>query len=297
MLNNPGCIPCIVKQAHTLSCILGINDAETQRVVIRETMSALMDDQALLSAPHFSTTLQSILRRATDGKASYAAIKERNMRNAAQYMTYLSIMIENASDPFEMAVRASIAGNTIDLGANPHFRLEHEINAIMLHTLDLGFLPALKRDVRASSTILFIADNYEEALFDKLLIPQLGPAKVHFAVRSAEILNDITLEDARRLEIDSMCRVLESGSVISGTALEQCTDEFMELYTKADVVIAKGQGNFETLLDARRPIYFMFKVKCEPIADVCGYPVGSSVLHYHPGVMDQHTPHTEGAHS
>jgi len=277
--------------------MLGVEDPAVQHAIICETMQALLDDKTLASAPHFSTTLQSIIARNADGGVSYAEIKERNMRNAERYMKYLSIMIESAADPFEVAVRASIAGNTIDLGANPNFQLEKEINAIMVHTLDLAFLPALKEEVRAAKRILFIADNYEEALFDKLLIPHLDPAKVHFAVRSAEILNDITLEDARRLGIDKMCRVLESGSVISGTALEQCTDEFMELYTTADVVIAKGQGNYETLLSAGRPIYFMFKVKCEPIADVCGYPVGSSVLHYHPGVTGHHSPHREGGRS
>lgn len=297
MLNFPACIPCILKQSHTLSGMLGIDDPSTQRTILCETMQALLDDRSIVSAPHFSTTLQSIIVRNAGGDVSYAQIKERNMRNAEQYMTYLSIMIASAADPFEIAVRASIAGNTIDLGANPNFQLDKEINTIMAHTLDLRSLPALKEDVRAAKRILFIADNYEEALFDKLLIPHLDPAKVHFAVRSAEILNDITLEDARRLGIDRMCHVLESGSVISGTALEQCSGEFMELYANAEVVIAKGQGNFETLLAERRPIYFMFKVKCEPISDVCGYPIGSSVLHYHSGAADHQSPHAEGAQS
>ena len=283
MLNTTSCIPCIVKQAQTLSQILAITDEDEQRTILFETMKALMDPTVVLSAPHFSTTLQTIVAHNNHGGGTYAVIKERNRRNAEQYIPYLSMMIAAAADPFEMAVRASIIGNTIDLGANPHYDLEKEINTVVTRSVNLDVLPSLKADVGKAKHILFIGDNYEEALFDKLLIQQLLPAKITFAVRSHEILNDITLADAHRLEVDTLCPVIESGSVIAGTALEQCSDQFMELYNSSDVVIAKGQGNYETLLDAERPIYFMFKVKCEAIAERCGYPLGSSVLHFHRG--------------
>ena len=116
-------------------------------------------------------------------------------------------------------------------------------------------------------------------MFDKILIEQLLPKEVVFAVRSKEILNDITLEDAKSLEIDRLCKVIESGSEISGTALEQVSEEFFELFNNSDLVIAKGQGNFETLMNTKRKIYFLFKIKCEPISELCGYPIGTGILH------------------
>ena len=100
-----------------------------------------------------------------------------------------------------------------------------------------------------------------------------------FAVRSAEILNDITLEDAHSLEIDKLCKVIESGSKISGTAMEQVSNEFLDYFSNADLVISKGQGNFETLLNSKRKIYFLFKIKCEPISELCGYPMGTGILY------------------
>jgi hypothetical protein len=102
---------------------------------------------------------------------------------------------------------------------------------------------------------------------------------VVYAVRSNEILNDITLQDAKILGIDKLCKVIESGSRISGTDLNEGTGEFIDLYKNADMIIAKGQGNFETLLNSERSIYFLFKVKCEVISELCGHPVGTGLLH------------------
>ena len=187
--------------------------------------------------------------------------------------------MEASNDKLETAIRISITGNTIDLGANPNFNLEKEINIITSSKINVDSIDNFKDDFNKANRILFIADNYEEALFDKFLIEQLKPKEVVFAVRSNEILNDITLEDAKRLGINKLCKVIESGSRIAGTDLNEGTPEFIDLFNKADLVIAKGQGNFETLLNAERSIYFLFKVKCEVISELCGYPVGTGLLY------------------
>ena len=114
---------------------------------------------------------------------------------------------------------------------------------------------------------------------DQVKEEQLIPKEVVFAVRSKEILNDITLEDAKSLGIDKLCKVIESGSTISGTAMEQVSNEFLDYFNNADLVISKGQGNFETLLNSKRKIYFLFKIKCEPIAELCGYPAGTGLIY------------------
>ena len=116
-------------------------------------------------------------------------------------------------------------------------------------------------------------------MFDKILLKQLLPKRIVFAVRSKPILNDITLEDAKTLGIDKICEVMESGSKIAGTDLSQCSPEFLNFIEKADLVIAKGQGNFETLLNVERPIYFLFKVKCDVIGRRSGLPVGRNALY------------------
>ncbi len=276
---QPACIPCIVKQSYTLSRLLGVEDKNIQSQIIYDTINSLLNNKEVSTAPHFSIKLQSILNKNLNGHSSFKEIKEKNKSNAEKYLKYLETMIEAADDKLEMAVRISITGNTIDLGANPNYNLEKEINIITSSKINLDSLDKFKEDYKKAKLILFIADNYEEALFDKFLIEQLKPKEVVFAVRSNEILNDITLEDAKRLGIDKLCKVIESGSRIAGTDLDECTAEFLDLYKSADMVIAKGQGNFETLLSANRSIYFLFKIKCLVISEICGYPVGTGLLY------------------
>ncbi len=279
MLISPGCIPCIVKQSYSLSRLLGVEDKNVQSQIIYDTINSLSENKDIQSAPHFSIKLQSILAYHLNGNSSFKKIKEKNRLNAEKYIKYLETMIENANDKLEMAIRISITGNTIDLGANPNYNLEKEINIITSDLINLAAIDNFKEDFKKANRVLLIADNYEEALFDKFLINQLQPKEVNFAVRSNEILNDITLQDAKNLGIDKLCKVIESGSRISGTDLNEGTAEFLELYKNADMIIAKGQGNFETLLNSERPIYFLFKVKCEVISELCGFPVGTGLLY------------------
>ncbi|MFO7445578.1 MAG: ARMT1-like domain-containing protein [Ignavibacteriaceae bacterium] len=280
---QPGCIPCIVKQAYTSSRLAGITDPVILKNILYDTLTELLVHRDIKTSPHFSIVLQSIIGKYIDIKKAYKKIKHKNLEQALKYVNYLNTMIEASDDKLEMAVRTSIAGNTIDIAANPNFDIDKEVNVITSDNINLDSLPSFKNDFKKAKTILFIGDNYEEAVFDKFLLKQLLPKEVVFAVRSNEILNDITMEDALNLKINELCRVIESGSVIAGVDLEYCTHEFVELYNTTDIVIAKGQGNFETLYNANRPIYFMFKVKCEVIAGITGYPVGTSMLYYHNG--------------
>jgi uncharacterized protein with ATP-grasp and redox domains len=283
---EPGCIPCIVKQAYNFSMLAGISDAEIQKQILFETMEQLLVHKDIRTAPHFSIILQSIICKHAEVNKIYKEIKSRNIRKAEKYINYLSHMIEASDDKLEMAVRASITGNTIDIAANPDFNIEKEINVITSNNINLDFFPKFKDDLQKAKKILFIADNYEEALFDKLLIKELLPKEIIFAVRSNDILNDITLEDAKNLEINKLCRVIESGNVIAGIDLEVCSGDFFDSYNSADMVIAKGQGNYETLFNTKRDVYFLFKVKCDVIAEICGYPVGTSVLYFHNGLKN-----------
>ncbi len=284
---QPGCIPCILGQAFRFSGMSGITDTEIQKQVLFDTMSSLLTHNNIKSAPHFSVILQSIVGKYTDVHKALRRTKEYNLSKVIIFVNYLTHMIDAATDPLEMAVRAAIAGNTVDLGANPDYDIEKEINCITSESIDMAAFDRFRSEYEQAKSILIIADNYEEALFDKLLIRQLLPKDVVYAVRSNEILNDITMEDAHFLEIDNLCRVIESGSTISGTDLEECHDTFLEIYHNADIVIAKGQGNYETLFHAERPIYFMFKVKCTVIANICGHPIGTSMLYYHSGMDGQ----------
>ncbi len=283
MLISPGCIPCIVNQSLTQSKMLGITDVDLQQKIIYETMDLILQNKDISTAPHFSKIMVDVLKKYIDVQNIYETIKAKNRSEAEKYIDYLADIIKTADDPLEMAVRIAILGNTIDMAANPNFNLKKEaseVQSVWFNTKDFN---RFKNDLEKAETILYVGDNYSEALFDKLLIQQLHNKKVVFAVRSDYIYNDITLADAESLGITKLCKVIESGSIISGTALEQGTPEFLEYYNSFDIVISKGQGNYETLYNAKRPVYFLFKVKCETIAELCGYPKGTNLIYYHNG--------------
>ncbi len=278
MLFDPRCIPCIINQAYNAARLFNKDDKELQLKIVKEVCKSVDAVDRNYTAPMFSLTIQSIVEKHLGVVNPYKRIKEENRKAAKKYVTFFRMMIEGSKDRLDTALRIAIIGNIIDLGANSHFDIEYEINQIASNRIDLSSLPRFKDDLKKAGLILYIGDNYEEALFDKFLLLELAPKKVIFAVRSKPILNDITLEDAKRIGIDSLCEVMESGSTIAGTDLKQCTPEFLELYTKADMVIAKGQGNLETLINETRPIYFLFKVKCEVIAERSSFPLGKGVL-------------------
>ncbi len=251
---------------------------ELQLKIVKEVCAEALNIDEHSSAPKFSKSMQLIVEKYYDAENPYKGIKEINIKKAEKYLMFLRMMIEGSTDKLDTAMRAAIVGNVMDFAANPNFDIEFEINRIASDNNDLSYLINFKNDYSKAELILYIGDNYEEALFDKFLLNELLPKKVVFAVRSKPILNDITLEDAKKLEIDEICEVIESGSTIAGTDLSECTQEFLELYHKADIVIAKGQGNYESLIDESRPIYFLFKVKCDVISRRSGYPVGKGIL-------------------
>jgi uncharacterized protein with ATP-grasp and redox domains len=276
---DPECIPCIVNQAYRTSKLLAQGNTQLQVEIVKQVCRAVDSLDVSSAAPMFSSTMQSIVEKALGMKNPYGKVKEASLKKTRRFIPYLETMVKSANDKLEVALRVAIAGNTLDIAANPGFSIEHEVNKITANKVDGDVVRTLHEDLKRAETVLYIGDNYEEALFDKILLEQLNPKRLVFAVRSYPILNDVTLEDARNLEIDKVCEVIESGSKIAGTDLSQCTNEFLELFENANVVMAKGQGNYETLMDVDRPIYFLFKVKCEAIARRCGLPVGTSAPH------------------
>ncbi len=274
------CIPCIIHQAYHTVRLFNKDDQEVQLKILKEVCKVVDTIDRNYTTPQFSVTIQSILEKNLGMANPFERIKEENRRKVEKFIPFLREMTEGSRDRLDTAIRIAIIGNIIDLGINSRFDIEYEINRIVSNEIDLSLLPGFKKDLEKAEQILYIGDNYEEALFDKFLLHELASRNVVFAVRSKSVLNDITLADAKRIGIDKICQVLESGSKIAGTDLKQGNPEFLDLYQNADMVIAKGQGNFETLIKETRPIYFLFKVKCEVIAEHSGYPVGKGALLY-----------------
>jgi len=178
------------------------------------------------------------------------------------------------------AARIAIAGNMIDMGINRNIT-EADVRQAMQHALSEPFFGEQERfiqEVDEARSILYLADNAGEIVFDRLLIEQILPRRVTLAVRGAPVINDATLVDAQAAGLDEIVEIIDNGSDAPGTLLEDCSQEFRRRFAEADLIIAKGQGNFESLNTQPGNLFFLFKVKCPLVANHILQPVGMQVL-------------------
>ncbi len=195
--------------------------------------------------------------------------------------TELKHLTETSEDPLRTAIRLAIAGNVIDSGINSALtesQVEEAVAESLAAPLDRKSLEGFRDATGQARDILYLGDNAGEIVFDRLLIEQLNCEKVTFVVRSGPIINDATMEDAMAAGLTDIVRVIDNGSDAPGTILEDCSEQFRRHFNEADLVIAKGQGNYETLNDVLGRVFFILRLKCRVIARHLGCEIGRWVL-------------------
>ena len=273
------CLPCIFRQ--TLDAVRRVSDdpAFYERVV-REVAGWICTADLRLPPPVMAQRVHRLLRELTGIADPYVAAKMRDNALALSLMPELRERLAVSSDPLSLAVRLAIAGNLIDLGPKQELSAE-TIQRSIRQVLDEPFsgdVETFRLAAADAKDILYLADNAGEIVLDRLLVEALGPAKVTVAVRGAPVINDATIDDARAAGLHEIVPVISNGSDAPGTVLEECDAEFRKRFAQADLVISKGQGNFETLSAAPRDICFLFKVKCPVISSNVGLPLGTQAL-------------------
>jgi uncharacterized protein with ATP-grasp and redox domains len=269
-----------VRQALAASRLV-TTDAEVQERVLREVLSATSRMDMTQSPPRMAQHIHGIISAAIGNEDPYRNMKRRFTEFALRLLPALHERVRRAQDPFSVAVRLAIAGNVIDVGANPGVTETHVREAIewaLRAPLDREVLEHLRSSVDKATSILYLADNAGEIVFDRLVLGVLPKDRVVLAVRGAPSLNDATLEDAEAAGLTDRMEVLDNGSSAPGTILDDCAESFRRRFSAADVIIAKGQGNYESLNDADRGVHFLFKAKCELVARDLGCEVGEMVV-------------------
>lgn len=207
----------------------------------------------------------------------FKEIKEQCTKQLMTRYNDFKKQIARSKDPLYTALKYACIGNAIDFGADPDFDVERNLEALFDKDFDVCQYDKFVKTLEKASDILFIADNAGETVFDRLLIEQLT-IPVKYAVRSRPIINDAVIEDAQNAGIDKVAEVITSGCDAPGTILKLCSEQFKKIFSSADLIISKGQGNYETLSDEDRPIFFLLRVKCPVIARDINIPCGSIVL-------------------
>jgi uncharacterized protein with ATP-grasp and redox domains len=288
MKSHLDCIPCFGRQA--LDALREtIIDEETVLRAMRRTLTAAAQFDLDDSPPVMAQQIHRIIREETGSSDPYEKIKARSTAFALGLLDDARAWVSGSIDPFKMALRFSIAGNILDFGVHSKWDRLHLANFIeeaRLKPLDDEAVATLRTAVKAARTILFLGDNAGETVFDRLLIEQMPHARICYAVKGSPVINDATLADARTAGLDQTAELIDNGTDAPGTILSQCSDAFRMRFDEADLVIAKGQANYETLSSAPRPLFFLTQVKCPVLARDLGEPVGSWIVKHHSGSME-----------
>jgi hypothetical protein len=271
------CIPCFIRQALQTGRVCGLD--ETQIKNLLDDVGCSLGQVALTdSPPEMARKLQPVITAAVGKADPFDQIKHESNRAALAYYDEVKSRIQASDDKLKTALEVAIAGNIIDYGAVADLDIVHELSDLMEReeqqiaheNRDLFAYDELMKALENGSRLLYIGDNAGEIVFDKACIETIGSHYNHleitFVTRGYPILNDVVVSDALEVGMDKAARVISSGNNAPGLILEGCSKEFLEEFEHADVIISKGQGNFEALSDVSGPIFFLFVAKCDVIA-------------------------------
>jgi uncharacterized protein with ATP-grasp and redox domains len=274
------CIPCFVRQALD-SARLVTDDEQVHEQVVREVLHLAANLDMSLSPPAIGQEIHRLIRKLTGNNDPYRELKQKFNHLALRMCVELEENVRTSEDPLETAVRLAIAGNIIDLGVKTSIA-ESDIEKVIRDCLTANFdnqpLEDFRNAVNQAGQILYLADNAGEIVFDRLLIEQLPTEKVTVVVKGEPVINDATMEDAEFAGLTKIVEVIDNGSDGPGTILESCSQQFRQCFNQADLIIAKGQGNYETLSEIGKNIFFILKAKCPVIAVDLGCEVGEMIL-------------------
>ncbi len=282
------CIPCFYRQALDAARIAGADELIQKKII--DELSLLVPNFTLETAPpEIGRAVYSLVGKISGVKDPFKEIKENSNKFALKLYPKLKQEINISEDRLLAAVKLSIIGNIIDYGAKNSLNVVEEID----HLFQGNFMinnenssttfkyNQFKESLNKINTIIYLADNAGEVVFDRLLIEELVEKlgkKVIYVVRGKPIINDALIEDAIFCGINKVAKITSSGSDAPGTIMKYCSPEFIELYQNAELIISKGQGNYETLSEEDRPIFFLLRAKCPVIAEDVGCKIGDMVL-------------------
>lgn len=266
------------------------NDPEEQRRAVNEA-ARLLPRLSMDDTPAHNSTL--VLWRAQEvlGNDDPFLSKKRHYNALALGMySQLKSLVQGSNQPLSTAVRVAAAGNVIDLGimGGEDVDLVGVVRTVINEGFAVDHCERFEQRVSASRRLLYLLDNAGETVFDRVLIEELstrGP-EIAAVVKGRAILNDATMEDAEFAGLDQVCRLVSNGSPMVGTDLDTCSEEFRRLFAEADLIISKGQGNFETLNETSRPILFVLKAKCPEVGRELGVGTGDMVAKFNAQVAE-----------
>ncbi len=264
---KPDCIACLFNQSLKVTKLLELDD-DTSKKVFDSTAQILIDHDMNYTPPQIAKEIYQSISDITGEEDPVARSKEYSTQEALKVDTSF---IETIPDALKLAV----IGNVIDFGAQNQFDLNEMIQNHFHQAFGIDDFPTFESELKEAKELVIIGDNVGEHIFDKVLIETIKKnydIEVYYFVRGKPIINDVTLKEAQILK--DCAQLIDTGVATPGYDLEEINAESKAIFDRADIVLAKGMGNFESLYQvAERPVYFLFVVKCSVVAQAIGKEV------------------------
>ncbi len=269
---NPACIPCLLK--NRLTDYPEGTPREQQIEYMQRILKVLAEAPNTVGAPVIVQKINEVQKDIFGYTKSFSHVK---CHFNELMMTKLPVMREHlakSESPLKLAIQYAMVGNYIDFGAMNKVdedTLQQFFDNAGENPIDATEYENFQKEVKTAKRIVYLTDNCGEIVADRLLIEEIQrqnpDAHLTAIVRGEEVLNDATMEDAVQIGLDQIVEIIGNGSGVAGTDLTLISDEAKEHIDNADVIIAKGQGNFETMQMCGRNVYYIFMCKCDMFAN------------------------------
>ena len=275
------CLPCILRQALEASRI-STEKNELHCEIMDEAICVLSQYKSYQTPPQIVREMHRIVKDKTGVTDPYYQIKQRDLQTALKLYPELK-KYTVGKDFLYWALKVAATGNVLDSGIYLDYGIEKVLDTEVKQPFAVCDIKFFKKKLGTAKNILIIGDNAGETVFDRILLGFLWNHRITYAVKEAPIINDATTEDAHASGLDQYAQIITTGSDVPGVKLGECSNIFLDCFYNADIVISKGQGNYETLSDCDRDIFFLLKAKCPVVAGLLSVDLNAYVFKYMDG--------------
>jgi len=267
---KPDCLVCLYNQALKTSKLLNLDD-ETSAKILFEVAKILPNYSLKFTPPQIAKDTYALIEKITNNSDPLLKLKEKAIKEAKSFKPFLYEKIKQSNDKLLTALKIAVAGNVIDFGAKKQFNLKDTIENIFNTPFKIDNYLELKEKLKTAKNIVIIADNAGENIFDVILadvLKSIYNVKIFYFVRGKPIINDVTIKEAKKSEIEKFATIIDTSVPTPGYDLKYANKISKDIFMNADIIISKGMGNFESLYKiANREIFYLFIVKCNVVAN------------------------------
>lgn len=272
------CIPCFFRQL--LSTSRKVTDDEELQLAAFRKAAEVISKLSMVKNPAENT--YGMLKAANEALGCRDPFKEEKKKyNRISMEMYpgLSNTVRDSGDPLHTALKVAVAGNIIDLGIMKSFNIKETLERVLKEGFAVDHYDLFRKELEGVKHLVYLLDNAGEIVFDRVLIEELKKhCNVTAVVNEGPIINDATLEDAVETGLDKVVRVITTGTDSIGKPPDTGSEEYRKVFHSADMIIAKGHANYETMNETDYSIFFLLQAKCDLVAGSLGVECGKAVF-------------------